>query len=722
MADAQGRHFVLFAPLPTPEAHTPYDLEIVLYDPGHIRHEKAQLLYLTEGRHVRVRTTFSRNDCHRMPLLVLGTNGSGAMMRVHADTGLRSRYDALLAANLNPDFPEDRHNMLARFRAWVTYQGYSQEITLDCLKQFGFDYRTGAWWRYQVVTGQGEHIVLQVRAQMLPEPANTIVYQFERLYRLAGRDELADDCAVTLIVRPDIEDRNFHHTTKAFEGPEHHWPKMITASANGFRFSPAPERNLFIQADRGTFTIAPEWYYMVHRALEAERGLDSASDLYGPGYFACPLQGGQQVTLTAQTGADWTPPAREPETEQRLPADDLPIDTAMTLALDQYVVRRGAFNTVIAGFPWFLDWGRDTLIVVRGLIAAGRLTTSRAILAQFAHFEDRGTLPNMIRGNDAGNRDTSDAPLWLFTACNDLVKAERHNGFLAQACNGRDIRRILIDIASAVMAGTPNGIVMDPASGLLFSPSHFTWMDTNFPAGSPRQGYPIEIQALWHAALTFLDRIDEGKEKPWQTLAAKVKSAIVELFWLPELGFLSDCRHAEPGQSAHRARPDDALRPNQLLAITLGAVDEPVIIRAVLSACQRLLVPGAIRSLADLPVRFPLAVRKDGQLLNDPLNPFWGHYFGDEDTRRKPAYHNGTAWTWPFPLFCEAFADCYGSEGRGSALAWLSSSVQLINSHCAGHVPEVLDGHAPHHQRGCDAQAWGVSELLRVWKKLTTRT
>jgi starch synthase (maltosyl-transferring) len=720
LLDERGQAFILFAPLDTPEHHRFLELQTTVFAFQGVRHDRACLIYLADGRRARVRTSFSRDDCHRKPLLVLGTNGRGAMMRAHADGGLRSRYDALLAANLSPDFPEDRHVMLARFRAWIVYQGYSQEVKPDCLEQFSFDYKGGAFWRYRIPSGQGEHIVLQVRTAMLTQHRNAVGFQVQRLHRLTGRNELADDQGVTLILRPDIEDRNFHHTTKAFTGPEHHWPGALVQTSDGFRFSPEAGRTLCVKTDHGRFKAEPEWYYMVHRALEAERGLDPSSDLFSPGYFSCRLFGGQSTTFTAQVTAAVGPtPLETVELEQPWPGDDLPMETAMAAALDQYVVRRGSFYTVIAGFPWFLDWGRDTLIVVRGLIAAGRLETSKAILMQFAQFESHGTLPNMIRGSDAGNRDTSDAPLWFFTACADLVAAEGHQGFLDSECSGRTIRQILIDLARSLIAGTPNGIVMDPASGLLYSPPPFTWMDTNYPAGTPRQGYPIEIQALWYAALSLLDRIDTGGKPGWRALAEKVKSAVHELFQLPEGGYLSDCLHARAGQSAAQAQPDDALRSNQLLALTLGMVDDPELSRRILGACQKLLVPGAIRSLADQPVRVPLEVRHDGRLLNDPVKPFWGHYSGDEDTRRKPAYHNGTAWTWPFPSFCEAWAACYGDEGRDAALAWLSSSILLINTHCVGHVPEIVDGHAPHHQRGCDAQAWGVSELLRVWKKLS---
>jgi predicted glycogen debranching enzyme len=273
-------------------------------------------------------------------------------------------------------------------------------------------------------------------------------------------------------------------------------------------------------------------------------------------------------------------------------------------------------------------------------------------------------------------------------------------------------------MATAIVAGTPNGIVADSGTGLIYSPSHFTWMDTNYPAGTPRQGFPIEIQALWFAALMLLARIDTRDALRWKALAGHVKRSMIHFYWRPEWGYLSDCLHATPGQSPGQAVPDDALRPNQLFAITLGAVDDVEICRQILNACQVLLVPGAIRSLADRPVTVPLAVNHDGRLLNDPQAPYWGRYLGDEDTCRKPAYHNGTAWTWPFPSYCEAWVKTYGSAGRDTAVAWLSSSIHRINWHCVGQVPEIIDGDAPHTQRGCDAQAWGVSELLRVWKKI----
>ena len=719
--DRDGRPFVLIPPMDTPETHQLLDLEITRFTPEGNKHSHGNLLLLADGRDARVRTSFERNDCHRIPLLMLDTNGRGAMMRVHADwQKLESRYDALLAANLSDAYPEDRHIMLSRYRAWIVFQGFSQTVNLDCLDRFGFDYQKGAWWRYSIPSGQGEHIVLLITLHMDDDAPNTLHLCARRLSKLEDHQELSDEAPVTLIIRPDIEDRNFHHCTKAFTGPEHQWPQAVDVRENGFVFSPAPHRRLHMHIDSGHYRHEPEWYYMVHRPMEAGRGLDPDSDLFGPGYFSSELKGGQRVTLTARVITNDASAEQEKVAPREIWTPEeagRPLDVAMAEALKHYVVRRDRHRTVIAGYPWFLDWGRDTLIAARGLVAAGETRDVEDILLQLARFETNGTLPNMIRGDDAANRDTSDAPLWFFTVCADLADAENNLGFLESDCNGRTLKQVLKDMAAAIMAGTPNGIGMDPDSGLIFSPAHYTWMDTNYPAGTPRQGYPIEIQALWYAALAFLSRIDPAQRR-WAQLARRVATAIEELFWDAQAGYLVDCRHGTPGRSASQCAPDDALRPNQLLALTLGTVTNRDIGAGVLEACGRLLVPGAIRSLADQPVRFPLEIRHNGALLNDPRNPYWGTYQGDEDTRRKPAYHNGTAWTWPFPLFCEAWAAFHGPAEHATALAWLSSSILLINGHCVGQVPEIVDGDTPHTQRGCDAQAWGVSELLRVWKIL----
>lgn len=723
-----GSHFALIPPISAGRRHAFRSLKLSVFESSGFAHSESSLLYLGNPAEDFCRRRFGRPMLKKMPdLKFLGTNGRGAMMRAGAAwSGIESKYDGLLAANLNPEYPENRHMMLIRCRAWTVYQGFSQEVSIDCQQQFSLTGGNACRWSFILPCGQGQHASLSLEAQMIPEKNKVVITALRR--PAAGKtDRLPDSGKLRLIIRPDIDDRSFHENTKAYLGPEHQWPEKCSADEKGFTFRPDPERVLRVQVSEGNFVPEPEWQYMAFLPVEAERGMDPHTDLFSPGYFSVYLEGGSEFELTAEvnpesscSGRNFGAQAKEKHAEKEFDRE-ASLETALREALKSYIVKRGGLATIIAGYPWFLDWGRDTLIAARGLAAAGYLRETEDILTQFAEFEESGTLPNMIRGTDAGNRDTSDAPLWFFTACRDLVRARGSREFLEKDLGGRTVAGVLESIAENYIKGTPNGIRMDSRTGLVFSPPHFTWMDTNHPAGSPRQGYPVEIQALWHSALNFLAEIG-SPGKDWKGLSEKAGSSIETLFPLHSRGFLSDCLHADEKTSAADAVPDDALRPNQLLAATLGALKNRNRLREMLDQCMELLVPGAVRSLADRPVEYPLAVIHQGRLLNDPNRPYRGVYKGDEDTSRKPAYHNGTAWTWIFPSFCEAWASAYGEEGRNTALSWLSSSSLLLNSGSAGQIPEILDGDSPHTQRGCDSQAWGVSELLRVWLKLKTDT
>ena len=721
-----GSFFALFSPLSPPRVHRSYTLKLSVYTPGNTHNVNGPLLFLSRAEDATVKRIYYRPDLSSHSPLLLGTNDRGGMLRARVSWGeLATKYDALLAANTDPEIPGDRWIMFTRCRAWVVYQGYSQKICDDCFDSFYFESCARGLWRYQVPTGQGEHVFLTICMEMVPGE-NSMRIAFVRNSAKSRQGLLADHEPVQLILRPDIESRNFHETTKAYQGPEHLWPGAVKSDSDGFSFVPEPEHRLNLRISDGTFVWEPEWQYMVHRQIETERGLDPDSDLFSPGYFSSFLKGEESVELTAcitDTQDKYCPNSKpsirdiEPVVSEKNKFCKL--DEALTTAIDHYVVKRGPLHTVIAGYPWFLDWGRDALIFVRGLIAAGKTDEARSILKQFGQFENNGTIPNMIQGKYAGNRDTSDAPLWFFIACADLIRIEGNEEFLNTKCGDRTIRRILFSIANAYAAGTPNGIRMDPESCLIFSPAHFTWMDTNHPAGTPREGYPIEIQALWYSALSFLASIDPSEETgDWANKASRVQTSILDLFLLEKEGCLSDCLHANSGKTARQAEPDDSLRPNQLLAVTLGAVSEKTVCRKIVEACEELLVPGAIRSLADRPVRRPLAINHHGKAINDPHHPYKGQYVGEEDLKRKPAYHNGTAWTWLLPSFCEAWVKAYGDKGKKTAFSWLASSTRLVSQGCVGHVPEIMDGDFPHRQRGCDAQAWGASEVVRVWKQL----
>jgi predicted glycogen debranching enzyme len=542
-------------------------------------------------------------------------------------------------------------------------------------------------------------------------------------------------------VRFDIEDRNFHSETKRNGGADYHFstnthtlPDTKSGSRNpicGFAFTPAPDRQLCVSANSGEYHPQPEWCENIPHPVEQSRGQTSSGDAYSPGWFELPMPKGASVTLmvTAEEQVDVQALACDDSTLKRelqhAKHSTVPFEKQLLRAAKQFVVRRDEGETVIAGYPWFLDWGRDTLICARGLLAAGMVEEVRQILLTFAKLEKDGTLPNAIYGDNVLNRDTSDAPLWFALVCEEMAQIRPDFRSETVESTSRTICDILESIAVNYAKGTPNGIHMDADSALIWSPGHFTWMDTNHPAGTPREGYPVEIQVLWIQLLHQLEKISvPAEQKKWRDLVERATASLGKLFWLEDKGWFADVLLAGPRVIARDATPSDALRSNCLFPVSLGLVTGEHAKRCVEAAQKYLVVPGALRSLAPLPVCAPLPIYgNDGQLLNNPPEPYWPRYEGDEDTRRKPAYHNGTAWTWTFPNFCEALARAWDftPEAIATAKAYLGSMEKLMNEGCLGQIPEILDGDAPHTQRGCDAQAWSVTEVLRVWKLLTER-
>jgi len=722
LATINGGHMSLLPVPPTVQEHVRLTLAMHVFLPDRVAFGTSRVLALTSGAAARVITRLSGMDVRQQDGLyaVLG-NGRGATAQVRAKWGeICSQYDALLAVNPDPHVPVDRRIFFTRCRAWLRHNGYSHAIDATCLDAFEADPGGHfAVWRFKVPTGVGFWVVLVFRLSM-EHGRNRIQLEISRLH---STDGLSNTSAVTVVLRPDIEWRSFHEKTKAYAGPETHWPAAIHAEPHGFIFRPVTGETCSIRIKPGQFHQESQWQYMVGHPEEAARGLDGTSDLFSPGWFGIDLLGGERTQVTAEREDSWHATTEErKETESpvvTVTEDRLPLPEALHRAMGLFVVKRDDLLTVIAGYPWFLDWGRDTLIVLRGMIADGRTTGALQILREFGRFERQGTLPNMIRGNDDSNRDTSDAPLWYGVAAADLAAKIGSAAVLDAPCGHRALRDVLVSIATHYRDGTPNGIHMDRDSALIFSPPHFTWMDTNHPPATPREGYPIEIQALW---IAFLELLGAHVDRAWNGLAAQARRSLAERFWLEEQGWLADNLSSGSGTPASHAVPDDALRPNQLLALTLGVYDGGRGRSAqILQACETLLVPGGIRSLADRAVQLKLPVMRDGVLLNDPHHPYCGAYCGDEDTSRKLAYHNGTAWTWQFPLYAEALVKLYGNEARPAALSLLGSATIPANSGCLTQIPEILDGDAPHALRGCGAQAWGVSELLRVWHGLASQ-
>lgn len=667
-------------------------------------------------------------------LRLLLTNGRGGMARLCPDLGrVTSKYDCVLAANLHPSVPVDRHVFVKRCRAWLVADRFI--IPLDQYALALVDPGPPAEWRFVANAGDGRTVEVHLHVDMLEERNITILRFSRPTLPASPSTALPDWCEVRLTVRVDIEDRNFHCETQRNGGADHHFSSHCRPSPDrpGFEFTPAADRALRVFSDAGRYHHQPEWSENIPHPVEESRGQHARGDAYSPGWFDLPLPRGSSVTLVVSAEAEDSvvDPVFEfsqrclSASQSRLALARLPDDDAfgrrLVLSAHQFVVRRGDGKTVVAGYPWFLDWGRDTFICCRGLLSAGLVEVVSRILVCFARFEDRGTLPNSIHGEDASNRDTSDAPLWFGIVCEEaapLLSVPLYQ--LEVDGHGRTLRDVLKSIAEGYLRGTPNGIHVDAESGLVWSPPHFTWMDTNYPAATPREGYPVEIQVLWIRLLRQLARIDSAPAR-WQELAERAHASFCRLFWLETQGYLADCLIARPSQRAAQATVDSSLRSNFLFAIALDLLAGERARRGLQAALDYLVVPGALRSLAPLPVAVPQPIfGPNGRLLNDPHRPYFGRYQGDEDTQRKPAYHNGTAWTWTFPSFCEGLVKAwdYQPGAMAAARAYLASMDRMLSLGCLGQIPEIVDGDAPHAQRGCDAQAWGVTEALRVWKWL----
>ncbi|MBP5790724.1 MAG: glycogen debranching enzyme N-terminal domain-containing protein, partial [Kiritimatiellae bacterium] len=658
--------------------------KMIVYTPGKAQRTTSTLLIPPRSNCAKVVSALDHDRIRRNPdMRTILSNGAGASSQVRVAWGtIASQYDSLLAANPDANCPSDRLNLWARTRVWLQREGYAREVDMKCMTRFEADPAgKAARWTFNVPCGMGRSAAFTFELS-LSEGFNAARLAICRID--GGEDDVRDQ--VRLVLRPDIEWRSFHANTKAFTGLETLFPAHTKPVDSGFEFAPYDKGFFSMRIDGGEYHHEPQWSYNVPHTEEADRGQEGAGDLYSPGWISADLKEGECVVLTGE--AVGVGAIRKKGEKLRFPAfkgrgELLGIADAMRAAMDLYIVKRDDLKTVIAGYPWFLDWGRDTFIFMQGMLAAGMVEDSLCILKAFAAFEEKGTLPNIIYGKTAGNRDTADAQLWFIQSVKELVRLVGRDERYAEDLDS--LRGTCAAIVDSYISGTPNGIRVDPESALVWCPSHFTWMDTNYPACTPRNGYPVEIQALWVSALEFLGR----------NLMSMTAKASIETYFKIETGGYCDCLDAPNGEAAAKARPDQAVRPNQLLLVTLGVVED----KSILEATEELLVPGAIRTL------------------NASHSLYRGEYSGDEDTSRKPAYHNGTAWVWPFALYAEALVKT-GMASKETALQLLAGVVEDLNSGTIGHLPEILDGDAPHAQKGCSAQAWSVSEILRVWLKL----
>ncbi|MBR2373765.1 MAG: glycogen debranching enzyme N-terminal domain-containing protein, partial [Lentisphaeria bacterium] len=501
------------------------DLHIGSFENGNCRILKGKLCQLPEYRHFNFRREYSKSEVKERELLVFGSNDSGSYAMFPAGFGsFPCKYHSILAVNNDPAIPVDRYCMFTGLHIYLTTEGYSRKIDENVITKFFSSGENCFRWHFRIPAGQGRHMDLEAEFKF-PISGEAVELRFFR----PANSGVPDSTPVAIILRPELEDRINHHVTKACNGPEWKFPHSVTHFCRGFSFAPA-KRKLTVETSCGTWHQEPEWHYMCDLPSERYYGLEDKTDRFSPGYFHVPLKEKESFTLSART---------VPAAECSWPESAKSSSDQLVNAMRRFIVKRNDLNTVIAGFPWFLDWGRDTLIALRGLVKVPEFRPGcTMILRAFAGFEKHGTLPNVMHGANDANRDTSDAPLYLILGVRDYIAETGNETILDSDCSGRKLRDVISSIINSFITGTPNGIKMDHSSGLIFSPAHFTWMDTNFPAGTPREGYPVEIQALWYACLKFAGH---------DTLAAQVQESIEKYFFPEYYDCCSDCLHGVRG-------------------------------------------------------------------------------------------------------------------------------------------------------------------------------
>ncbi len=675
----------------------------------------------------------------------LVTNGRGGFAMGTVSQMLTRRYHGLLVAAIDP--PVERYVLLAKLDATVVIGGVTYDLATNeycgvvqpqgCKLLESFRTRPYPTWRWRAAG----HVIEETLC-MAPDEDTTFV----RFRLLEGGE------AVALAVRPFCTSRHFHalaHRWDLFD-PE------VDARRDALTFRWRNGRPSWQISHNGRFRSQPDWYYRFFLHTENERGYDDSQDLYTPGdvtavlsrhdptglVFAASTQGrswegwsgafdaaaARETTLRASqptrpasfstsTGsiAKPAPTARrdsvkakrasarkEPATEPAIQlAGDPLFEPLVRASRDFLVVREGDLKTVIAGYPWFGDWGRDTFICLPGLcLVQGKFDEARRIILAFARHVSRGMIPN--RFPDYGEPpayNTVDASLWYVQAIDRYLAYTNDRALLADHAYPA-VREILL----AHEQGTRHRIRLCE-DGLIAAgePGEaLTWMDAKVgrQAFTPRIGKPVEINALWYNALQVAASLaetlhDAGQAAHWRQLAAQTQVAFNRRFWNERSGCLYDVVDAddEPGKD------DPAIRPNQLLGVSLP---HPVLDRSrwqpVVSVCrQHLLTPLGLRTLS-------------------PRDPAYvGRYRGDL-AQRDAAYHQGTVWPWLLGPFVTAYVKAHdaSTDARQTARGFLDGLLDHLREDGFGSVCEVADGDAPHVPGGCPWQAWSVAEPLRA--------
>ena len=610
-------------------------------------------------------------------------------------SGIRSRrYHALLLAARTP--PTGRVALVSGLEASVEIEGQvfalsSQRYLPDVVHPDGawrlVSFTPDPWpqWMYRLDDGSFVDFEL-----LVPQGIAAVALAWRR----RGVANPAK-----LLVRPLLSVRDAH--SLQHENPDFQFDAVV--ERDRVVWQPDPLLPAVVAGSNGVYQHSPDWYRQFQYTEEEARGLDHVEDLGAPGVFHFDFTRGEALLVFATPGslaekdadlalriAGW----RAGERRRRAA-----LGSSLARAADAYLVKRGGGRTILAGYPWFTDWGRDTFIALRGLcLATGRLADASAILGEWAGTVSEGMVPNRFTDNgDAPEFNSVDASLWFVIAVDAYLAACSRAGQPPPADEGARLANAVNQILEGYASGTRHGIHMSSDALLACGEPgvQLTWMDACVDGRviTPRIGKPVEVQALWihalHAGANFSAR--------WGRIEARARETFPVRFWDDALGYLRDVVDVDHVAGA----VDDSLRPNQIFALgglAMTLIDPERCRRALEVIEARLWTPMGLRTL-------------------DPAHPdYHGRYEGDV-AERDAAYHQGTVWPWLTGAFVEAWLRAHDADPGAASEAherFVAPLLAHLDQAGIGHVSEIADGDAPHTPRGAPFQAWSVAELLRL--------
>lgn len=657
---------------------------------------------------------FGREICGELKIAEtrewLVTNGIGGYASGTVAGLLTRRYHGLLVAALEP--PLGRTLLVTKLEEIASYQQrsyplYTNRWVSGTIAPYG--YReiesfhlegTTPVWHFACADA-----LLEKRIWMQHEANTTYIrYTLKRAHH-----------PLHLSIKALVNYRNFHSDTYSGE-----WRMQIDPVRHGMRVVAFPNAvPFYLLSDRGNVYPTHNWYIGFDLAQERYRGLIDREDHLHAANLEVTLQPGQSLTVIASTqqyaqlDSQVTWQARQ-NYEKRLlqswhQTPYLNTNNApewvqqLVLAADQFIVNRPLNEhhegkTIIAGYHWFGDWGRDTMIALPGLtICTGRLEVAATILTTFARYIDQGMLPNMFPDQGhAPQYNTVDAIFWYFEAVRAYYAATGDDDLLAQ------LFPLLADVVNWHRQGTRYQIQFDPQDGLIYAGEtglQLTWMDAKIGdwVVTPRIGKPVEINALWYNTLVIMSLFAQKLGKPHQEYQQMAEQTLAgfQRFWNKNHGYCYDVIDTPDGN-------DSSLRPNQILAVSLpdvGLKANPLLDarqqKKVVDACSHyLLTSYGLRSLS-------------------PEDPNYGGRYGGSQLERDSVYHQGTTWAWLMGSFVQAHLRVY--QDAAQARQFLLPMANHLQTAGLGTISEIFEGDAPMHPRGCIAQAWSVAEVLRSW-------